>query len=563
LPILHRRASEWFERNDAPPEAIRHALAAQDFEHAATLIERALPATRQNRQEAMLLSWFRALPEDTFRHRPVLSAHFAGALLQSGQLEGVEARLGDAERWLGADDAARPNQADEEGLQRLPGLIAMYHAGIALIRGDVAATRQHAQQVMGLAREDDYFMRGAASSLLGLAAWTTGDLETAYQTYTRGMDYLRQAGYLSDVIGGFVSLADIRITQGRPREALDNYERGLQLAAQPGRPPLRGAADMHVGLSEIYRERNELDVAAQHLRQSQELGALNGLPKNPYRRRVAAAGLLAARGEINSALELLNEAEPLYEGDFSPNVRPVAAIRARLWIAAGRLGEALGWARARGVSAGDDLDYLREYEHITLARLLLARARNDDADGPLREALGLLERLRQAAEAGGRMGSAIEILILQALSRQLQGDTPAALAYLERALMLAEPEEYARIFLDEGAGMGYLIAEAAGRGIRPNYTGKLLAAFGAKSHSLAQDAPQPAPASASMPLEPLSQRELEILRLFRTELSGPEIAQELVIALSTVRTHTKSIYGKLNVNSRRAAVNRATELGLI
>jgi LuxR family maltose regulon positive regulatory protein len=564
LSILHGRASKWYEQNGSAPEAIHHALAAGDFERAAALIEQALPAARQSRQEAMLLSWLQALPDDAFQHRPVLSVHYAGVLLQNGQLEGVEARLRAAERWLGEDVGMRPVFADEEEFQRLPGSVAMYHAAIALIRGDVAGAMSHARRVIELTRDDDYFMRGAASSLMGLAAWTSGDLATAYRTYADGMTYLHKAGYISDVTGGAVSLADIRLTQGRLREAFSHYERGLQLATQPGRPALRGAADMHVGLSEIYRERNELDRAGQHLLKSVELGELNSLPKNPYRWRVASARLAQAQGDIDGALDLLDEAEPLYVGDFSPNVRPVAALRARLWVAAGRLGDALGWARERGLSAGDDLSYLREFEHITLARLLLSQARVEGSDSALREAaIGLLERLLQAAEKGGRMGSVVEILVLQSLAYQLEDDIPAALAPLERALTLAEPEGYVRLFLDEGTGMAHLIGEAAGQGIMPAYTGKLLAAFAAGHQALAGEITPPAPPASSSLLDPLSQRELEILRLFKTELSGPEIAQELVIALSTVRTHTKSIYGKLNVNSRRAAVRRAVELGLI
>ena len=563
LPILHQRASAWFARNDSAPEAIHHALAAQDFEQAATLIERAVPATRRNRQDAMLRRWFQALPDELLRRRPLLNAHYVGILLQSGQPDGVEARLRDAERWLADNVGLRPDFADEEDFQRLPSLIAMYYAAITLVRGDSAGAMAHARRVIELAPEEDDFVRGAASSLMGLAAWTSGDLATAYRMYADGMAYLHKAGYISDVIGGFVSLSDIRLAQGRLREAQSNYERGLQLATQPDRPPLRGAADMHVGLSDITLERNDLDSAAQHLLMSVELGELNGLPKNPYRWCVASARLLAARGHVDGALGLLNEAEPLYEGDFSPNVQPIAAMRARLWIAAGRLGEAFDWAREQGVAAGDDLSYLREYEHITLARLLLAQARIEGSAGALREASGLLERLRQAAEAGGRLGSVVEILVLQALAQQAQGDRPAALSHLERALTLAEPKGYVRLFLDEGPGMAHLIGEAAGQGIWPAYTGQLLAAFAVERQTPTVEMAQPAPSVSSSLIEPLSPRELEILRLFQTNLSGPEIAQELVIALSTVRTHTKSIYSKLNVNSRRAAVRRAVELGLI
>jgi LuxR family maltose regulon positive regulatory protein len=239
------------------------------------------------------------------------------------------------------------------------------------------------------------------------------------------------------------------------------------------------------------------------------------------------------------------------------------------------LGEGLDWAREQGLSAEDDLSYLREFEHITLARILLARYQSDGSESSIREAIGLLARLLKAAEDGGRMGSAIEILVLQALANQMRGDIPAALLPLERALTLAEPEGYIRIFLDEGEPIRLLIADYRLRIEKQKhgqdhrlviYTDKLLAAFSQPmggSQSTTNKQKSAISHQQSTMIEPLSQRELEVLRLFKTELSGPEIARELVVALSTVRTHTKSIYSKLNVNSRRAAVKRAAELGLI
>jgi LuxR family maltose regulon positive regulatory protein len=244
-------------------------------------------------------------------------------------------------------------------------------------------------------------------------------------------------------------------------------------------------------------------------------------------------------------------------------VRPVAALKTRVWVAQGRLGEALGWAREQGLSVQDDLSYLREFEHITLARLLLARYQGDRTDRSILEAIGLLHRLLQAAQAGGRTGSAIEILVLQALAHQIQGDIPAALVPLSRVLTLAEPEGYVRMFVDEGPPMAHLLRAAAARGITPDYTSELLAACEAEQQrSIGESSLPHSPASQPL-IEPLSQRELAVLRLFTTELSGPEIAQELVVALSTLRTHTKSIYSKLNVTNRRAAVKRAAELGLL
>ncbi|MCL4301814.1 MAG: helix-turn-helix transcriptional regulator [Anaerolineae bacterium] len=562
---LHQRASEWYEQNGSTAEAIHHALAAEDFERAADLIERAVPATRRSRQEATLLSWLQALPNKLFRCRPVLSVHYAGTLLQSGQLEGVEARLRDAEHWL--DPTSNRDEmvvVDEADFRSLSGSVAIYHAAIALIRGDVTDTMRYARQALDLVPAEDHLGRGAAAALLGLAYWTRGDLEAGHWLYAEGMVRLQQAGHISDALGCAIALADIRLAQGRLHEAMRTYEGALQLTTEQGEsaPAVRGTADMVVGMSDLHRERDNLHAATQNLLRSQELGEFAGLPQNRYRWCVAMARIREAQGDLEGALELLQEAERLYVSDFFPKVRPVAAFKTRVWVAQGRLGEALGWAREQGLSAEDNLSYLREFEHITLARVLLARYKHDRADSSIRETIGLLDRLLQAAEAGGRRGSAIEILVVQALAHQAQGDISTALLSLQQALTLAEPEGYVRMFVDEGSPMAELLGKMnASREVGAlrvkEYIDRLLAAFGKP-----QDF-HPSSFILHPLVEPLSQRELEVLRLFKTELSGPEIADELVIGLSTLRTHTKSIYSKLNVNSRRAAVNRAEALGLI
>ncbi len=264
---------------------------------------------------------------------------------------------------------------------------------------------------------------------------------------------LRRAGFVADVLGCSIALADIRITQGRLGEALRTYEQALQLGPEQGGSVLRGTADMFVGMSEIAREHDDLRAAAQHLLRSQELGEHTGLPQNRYRWRVAMARVAQAEENLPGALDLLNEAERLYVSDFFPNVRPVPALRARVWIAQGRLGEALGWAREQGLSVDDDLSYLREFEHITLARLLLARHEGERTEPSLNEAARLLERLLLRAEEGRRTGRVIEILVLRALAHQALEDIPAALGFLERAVTLAEPEGYVRVFADEGPPM--------------------------------------------------------------------------------------------------------------
>jgi LuxR family maltose regulon positive regulatory protein len=572
IPALHRRASEWYEHNGSAADAIRHALAAEDFGRAADLVELAVPEMRRSRQEATLLGWFGSLPDELLRCRPVLSVHYAGTLLQSGQLEGVEDRLRDAERWLDtrADAGGRAEASsaemvvvDEEEFRRLSGSVATYRAGIALVLGDVPGTVKYAQQALELALEDDRLLRASAAALLGLAYWTSGDLEAGYRSYAEGMQRLQRIGHLSDALGCAIALADIRIAQGRLREAMGTYERGLRIAAEQGEPVLRGAADMHVGMSRLYHERNELDTATQHLLRSEELGEFAGLPQNRYRWRVAMARIREAQGDLDGALDLLDEAERLYVGDFFPNVRPVAARKARVMIAQGRLGEVLSWARERGLSAHDDLGYLREFEHATLARVLIAQFESQRVEQSIHEATGLLERLLRAAEAGERAGSAIEILILRALAHHVQGDILAALAPLERALMLAEPEGYVRVFVDEGRPMAQLLAEGAARGIVPHYTARLLAASDAEGRVGPDDYPRPtAPASQHL-VEPLSDREVEVLHLIAQGLSNREIGEKLFLALITVKGHNRNIFRKLQVRRRTEAVARARELGLL
>ena len=205
---------------------------------------------------------------------------------------------------------------DEEEFRRLPGMIALLRTAQALAQGDMPETVKNARRVLDLAPEDDYLMLGGAASTLGLAAWASGDLETARRMTADGMANVRRAGYISPAIGGAIVLADIQIAQGRLHEAMTTYERALQWATEPGAPVLRGAADMHVGMSSLYYEHNDLETATQHLLTSQALGELAGLPQNPYRWCAAMARIREAQGDLDGALDLLDQAERLYVQTF-------------------------------------------------------------------------------------------------------------------------------------------------------------------------------------------------------------------------------------------------------
>jgi ATP/maltotriose-dependent transcriptional regulator MalT len=560
---LHRRASEWYEQTGSPADAIRHAFAAGDFGRAANLVELTATAMRRSRQEATLLGWLRMLPDEVFQCRPVLSAVYGGVLLSNGLFEGVEPLFLNAERWLevvagvgGQADAVSAGMivVDQEEFRRLPALIAVHRAGYALAQGDLARAVRFARHVLDMTPGDEHFYRGAAEAILGLASWTNGDLETAHQSYAEGMASLQRAGYITDSIGGISSLADIRVAQGRLHEAMETYRRTLQRATENSATVLRGTADLHVGMSEIYREWNDLDAARQHVLRSTELGEAAGFPQFPHRWRLALARIREVEGDLDGALDLLDEAERVYVSDFHPDVRPIAAMKVRIWLLQGRLPEAWAWVRERRLSADDDLSYLREFEHITLARVLIATYQKERDVSVLRQAMGLLDRLLEAAESGGRMGSVIEILLLESLAHEAGVDGSGALVPLERALALAEPEGYVRTFVDEGPPMADLLKAATRRGIAPGYAHKLLAAFGSADVRV--------PVIQDM-LDPLSERELDVLRLLGTDLTGPEIANELMVSLNTMRTHTKNIYAKLGVTSRRAAVRLAEERGLV
>ncbi len=565
---LHRRASQWYGQHAEPSPAIRHALAAGDVDRAADLMELAIPELRRSRQEATIRSWLDVIPDEVVRVRPVLGIGFIGALMAVNEFDGVEPRLNDLERWLEpigdrTGTWTRPPGmvvVDHPEFLRLPAAVELYRAALALLRGDAPGTISHAQLAMERTTEGDDVIRAGASGLSGLAFWSQGDLEAAHRGYSLCVEGLQRSGHISDVLGASIAVADIRITQGRLREAARTYEQALQLAAAEVGPALRGTADMHVGLSRIAYERDDLNAATQHLERARELGEHTWLPQNAYRWRVAMARLREADGDLDGALQLLDEAQRVYLGDFSPNVRPVPAMSARVLAAQGRLTDALAWAREQSVSADDELSYLREFEHITLARVLLAQSHAGSPKRPTGEVSQLIDRLLRAAEEGERAGSVIEVLVLQALTRQADGDIPAALTSLERALILAEPEGYVRVFVGEGPPLASLLAKVGKQRAGSDYVRRLLAA---SRRPTGHPAGAAAGSDGRRLVEPLSDRELDVLRLLGSDLDGPVIARELSISLNTLRTHTKSIYAKLGVSSRRAAVSKGAELNVL
>jgi LuxR family transcriptional regulator, maltose regulon positive regulatory protein len=565
---FHRRASAWYERHGAPADAVRHALAAADFERAAGLLETTWPEKDRSYESARWLGRVRALPDAVVRARPVLGTGYAWALLNAGELEAAETRLGDVERWLAAA-AGAPNQpgspaaelvvTDHARFRSLPTEVAAARVYLAQARGELPGTVEHARRALDLVPEEHHLARVIPTALLGLALWARGELESAYRTFADALGLMRRCGLALDAIRGTFVLGDIRVAQGRLRDAAGIYEDGLRLAAEQVHAAAPETDELHLGLSELHRERGDLDAAVRHLQTVTESAERSAHKGNRERWCTAMARVREARGDLAGALELLDEAEAHEIRGPLPRVRPLPAMRARIRIAQGRVAEAADWARDRRLTVDDGLGYAREFEHVTLARILIAR--HERSGDELRDAARLLDRLLVAAEEGGRTGSVVELLVLQALARRALGDVRGALPPLARALALGEPEGYLRVFVDEGARMRDLLRHAAARGLAGEYTRRVLSAFDAPAPA----APTPAVAGpgGDGAVQALTERELEVLRLIAAGLRNQEIADQLSISPATVKRHIANAYGKLGAGHRTEALVRARALKLL
>ncbi len=432
----------------------------------------------------------------------------------------------------------------------------------------MADTVTYAQVARQLIPEDDVYRRAQAVIMLEFTHWAVGDLEAARRALEDWMNAMRQIGNDVFVIATAFAVADIQIEQGRLRAAQRTYEQFVQQADEAGPEAQAITAHHHLGLALLHRELGRADDFARHWQKAEALGQRTTLADWPHRWHVAQARVKASEGDFDAALDLLDKAQRVYVKNPVPDLRPVEALKAQVYLRQGHLSKAQAWAHARGLTAHDDLSYLREFEHLTLARVLIA-------ENQIAQALTLLDRLLPASEAGQRTGSTIEILIALALAHQAQGDAPAARAALDRALTLAEPEGYIRTFLNEGETMRLLLADSraliekqkrrAGQQLIA-YVDRLLPAFGRSADvqpSRWHFAQAQVPLSPQPLIEPLSPRELEVLRLIQQGLSNQEIADRLYLALSTVKGYTRTLFDKLQVQRRTEAVVRARELGLL
>jgi LuxR family maltose regulon positive regulatory protein len=559
---LHRRAAAWYERNGWSSEAVRHALAAQEHDRAADLVED-VARKMWNRGEVMtLLGWLEALPEKTKRRRPQLLLQYAAALLWVGRLDDVEPIAREIERAVGVsgegrDDDLRPS-ADETLRRVLLGGVAATRSWRAYLKGDPHGAIALARRALTLLPEKDLELRTFAAFRLAEAYRTADDLEAASAAFAETAELGRAAGHDYLVLSAMSRQAKLQMARGRLRKADHLLRRALRFAVERGGDSLPATGEVHVGIGELLYEWDELETAARRLKEGIRLAERMGQLDTLVDGYVALSRAEMAQGNTESALETAQEANSLAQrSGTGAAIVEAAAWNARLHMARSDMTAAVVELDRMVGAPAVSVSIVRETAQIARARLTVARGEHD-------EALRLLEELRQSAEAAGRTGKLIEILTLQALALWERNKKEQAVGTLTRALALAEPEGYVRTFVDEGAAMGDLLSAAledrqrnpsgaAGR-VPARYLAKLMAA-------LAQDAAAPS-VDERLP-EPVRERELEVLALIAAGKSNAEIARELFVSVSTVKTHINNLYRKLDARNRTQAVARAREMGVL
>ena len=554
---LHLRASQWFEKNQYYSDAIHHAFASEDFEWAAYVIHRAWVVIRQYYHESTLRDWVDQLPETIVMENPILGIHYAIALLPIEPIV-ADRHIENVEKWLNANPTMISKEHTDD-MNSLPGLVAFSRACQSAMQRHVSNTVSFANRSLELLSDDEYLYRSSAAVLLGLAHWINGDLKAAYQAIYDSMTDMQKAQHVSGIIGIRYLLADLQLAIGNLRQADSMLQFALNLSKNQSEQVPQGTADVYVLMSELYRERNELELANESLSKARSLGEHAVFQEQQHRWYIAMAHLEEAYGRYEQALAFLDEAEQVQMVSPTPDSRPIHAFKARLWIKQGGLIEAIAWKNDQNLSIDIKIEYLNEFTCFTLVRLQIMRYRVENSDDIFVQTNRLLDQLFKNAQSFERIRSMIESLILKALLHYAQ-DKQSAIAFvsLKDALELAKPEGYIRIFIDEGEPMKELLHQATTKKINSQYINQLLASY--EKPKLSQ---QSNSTDFNQLFEPLSERELEILEFISQGFTNQQIADRLYLSLYTIKAHARNIYGKLDVGNRTQAVNRARKLGML
>ena len=555
IPEFHLRASQWYENHGWPAEAVNHALDAEDFLRAVDLVEQAAETTLwRDGQSITLLNWIDSLPKDLVLPRPGLCLLHAWARFTTGQWEAVEPLLQAVELSMGDDQDAAESE-------RMSGEVAAIRSGIAYESGEMERSIELAQRALSLLPEDNLMLRGVVTFNLGLGYFFSGEIKAARQTYAEASAVCLKAGNQTVALLAIGCLALLEVTQGHLRKAAQHYQRARNLGPQL---PTMGLACVQMG--EVLRERNELEASQDVLLEGIELcKQQGGMPEYVLEGYTTLARVYLARGNVSGSKDAMHQGEQILSellsrsGDVYSIISRALGYQVRLNVVLGDVTGAARWMEDRGLRVDGEIEQSRQDDYILMVRVLKAEGRAD-------EAAKFLERLL-AIETGERPGTATELLMLKALDMWSRDDHVEAIEVMQRAVTLAEPEGYVRLFLDEGELMRQMLQDLASRG-PTDYLSRLMDAFsaedeamsghtGVRSHRLLSSA------SSEALLDPLNDREMDVLRLVASGLSNREISDKLFISANTVKWYTRNIFGKLGVHKRAEAVARAHELSLL
>lgn len=558
IPELHYRASEWFAEHSLPDEAVRHALAARDFERAARLIEQNIDSFSNRGEFATVNHWMKQLPGAIIRAHPRLMLARVTMLVLAHDLEEAEIYLDEIERTLGAQPPPRASD-----VQNILNQAMTERVTISLARRDLAHTMELAKRALDALPPDEFRLRGEVTTRLATSYYWADRMEAARETFAEANRLSERAGDLGMALVAQSYKATVLIAQGELEAALGVLRQIIRRAEQRN-IPTTGARLAYQDYGDLLYERNQLQEAATFLEQSIEQSERGNYTRLlvwglvPYARLLQAQGdLPAARASIERAGELVTQ-----YGLSTIYSSMVTECQVQLWIAQGNPSAASAWARSRGLTNDDELNFVQEPQYRAFARVLIAER---DYAG----ALKLLVRLSQQARHAGRKRHEIQADVLQAIAWQAHGNMQRALAALEPALLPAEREGFVRTFVDEGKPMRILISELANSLRRsrlgnraPNETTTRLLLYAEKLLAAFPHAGSIEKKKIEIP-EPLTPRELEILHLIAAGRTNPEIAETLVLAVGTVKKHTNTLFGKLGASNRTQAVVRAREFGLL
>jgi LuxR family maltose regulon positive regulatory protein len=554
LPILHVRAAEWFAHQGLNREAIKHMLAAGDYQGAAELIRAIAIDIIQLGEHTTVGGWIKALPEELVKEQPYLCVLHAWALMLIGQLETAEARLFDAESALES-----PKHQHDEDADTILGLVHSHRAYLAVFMGEHDKTIFYAQQALDQLPETAALIRAQTALYLGFAYRFRGQVQAAMDVINKTLPITQRMGGSSVAVLCYLNLGLLYADMAQLRRAKETYEEALRITERhTGRPDLPYTGYVYVCIGRILREWNQLEDAYRYTTKGVALARDWKVAEVMGLSCLELASIHWALGRAEQARASFQEAIQVY-CSFSPwGTMYAGAHQVKFDLARGDIDAAGRWAQENDLAIDGEFQFHREVEYVALARISIAQQR-------LEEAHALLKRQYRVTRETGRRQTELEALILLAIVFSAQGETDQALDYLEKALSSGEPEGYIRIFVDEGPPMARLLYEALSRGIAPNYVQRLLAAF---EDATKDERRMTAPSSvvgrpSSALVEPLSERELEVLQLIAEGLTNREIAARLFLALNTIKSHTRNIYGKLGVSSRTQAVARAKTLGIL